>query len=135
MIKISEIKEGDYVLVNNEGAQMEGEVIEVNGVQKMANILTNGQQEFWYGEELLSPIPLSDSALLNLNFQRQEEENGGVKYLKGAFRVHLDKKDDFSNIYFWYREDRRHIHEPISVHQLQNFYLSMTKVHLTAAPI
>src|SRR5512141_2814423 len=70
MIKISELKEGDFVMVNNEGTQMEGEVLEVDNVQHMALLETNGQQDFWYPGEDLSPIPLNDAALKKINFQR-----------------------------------------------------------------
>lgn len=132
MIKISELKEGDMVMVDFDGTHMEGEVLEVNMGQKLAKVLTNGQNEFWYGGEALHPIPLNDSSLQKLSFQRQDEENGSVKYMKGAFRVQLEKKDDFNNLHFWYREDKRHVNQPLSVHQLQNYYLQMTKVHLTA---
>ena len=132
MIKISELQEGDIIMIDFDGTNMEGEVLEVNNGQKLARILTNGQNEFWYGTEALHPIELSDAILQKLNFQRQEEENGAVKYLKGAFRIHLEKEGDFSNLHFWYREDKRHVNQPISVHQLQNYYLEMTKVHLTA---
>ena len=135
MIKISELKEGDFVMVNNEGTQMEGEVLEVDNVQHMALLETNGQQDFWYPGEDLSAIPLSDAALKKINFQREDHEDGSVKYLKGSFRVHLDRKDDFSNISFWYREDKRHVNQSIPLHQLQNYYLDMTKVHLTAEAI
>lgn len=135
MIKISELKEGDLVMVDFEGTLMEGEVLEVNNGQKLAKVLTNGQNEFWYAGEVLNPIPLSDAALQKINFRREEQPDGSVKYLKGAFRVHLDKKDDFSNINFWYREDKRHVNQPIALHQLQNYYLDMTKVHLTAEAI
>ncbi len=135
MIKISELKEGDFVMVNNEGAKMEGEVLEVDNVQHMALLETNDQQDFWYKGDELSPIPLSDAALQKINFQCEDHADGSVKYIKGAFRIQLNKKDDFSNISFWYREDKRHVNQPIALHQLQNYYLQMTKVHLTAEAI
>jgi len=135
MIKISELKEGDIVMVDNEGTLMEGEVMEVNNAQKLAQVRTNGESDFWYGGEALHPIPLSDESLVKLHFQRTEDENGGVKYMKGAFRVHINKPGDFNHLDFWYREDRRHVNQPIAVHQLQNYYLNMTKVHLTEAAI
>lgn len=135
MIKISDLKEGDLVMVDFEGTLMEGEVLEVNNGQKLAKVLTNGQNEFWYAGEVLKPIPLSDAALKKINFTREDQPDGSVKYLKGAFRVQLDRPDDFSNIDFWYREDKRHVNQPIALHELQNYYLKMTKVHLTAAAI
>ena len=135
MIKISDLKEGDLVMVDFEGTLMEGEVLEVNNGQKLAKVLTNGQNEFWYAGEVLKPIPLSDAALKKINLTREDQADGSVKYLKGAFRIHLDKPDDFSNISFWYREDKRHVNQPIALHELQNYYLKMTKVHLTTEAI
>jgi hypothetical protein len=135
MIKISELKTGDIIMVDNEGTMMEGEVMEVNNGQKMAQVRTNGESDFWYGGEALHPIALSDDAMKLLKFERVDEEGGGVKYMKGAFRVHINKAGDFSHLDFWYREDRRHVNQPISVHQLQNYHLDMTKVHLTEAAI
>jgi hypothetical protein len=135
MIKISELQSGDYVWVNNMGATMDGEVLEVNSMQKKVLVRTNGQQDFWYEEADLGPVALNDEALLKLNFSKVEEQDGGVKYMKGAFRIHLDQKNDFSNLHFWYREDRRHVPGQMALHQLQNYYNSMTKVHLTDLPI
>jgi hypothetical protein len=135
MINISELKEGDFLMVNNEGALMDGCVTAVDHAQKLAKVLTGEDNEFWYDGHSLTAIPLSDQSLQKLNFEKIEEPEGGVKYKKGAFRVHLNRKDDFHDIDFWYREDRRHIKEPLSLHELQNHYLSMTKVHLTDAPI
>jgi hypothetical protein len=135
MIKISDLKEGDLVMVDFEGTLMEGEVLEVNNGQKLAKVLTNGQNEFWYAGEVLKPIPLSDAALKKINFTREDQPDGSVKYLKGAFRVQLERPDDFNNISFWYREDKRHVNQQIALHELQNYYLNMTKVHLTASAI
>ena len=58
-------------------------------------------------------------------------EDGSVKYLKGSFRLVTPNKGDFSHIEMWYREDRRHNPDVHFIHQLQNHYLDMTKVHLT----
>ena len=65
-----------------------------------------------------------------INFRREDQPDGSVKYLKGAFRVQIERPNDFSNINFWYREDKRHVNQPIALHQLQNYYLNMTKVHV-----
>ncbi len=88
-------------------------------------------QEFWFKAEVLSPIPLSDKELLKLNFLKQENEDGSVKYSKGAFRIFIPQKDNLSNMEIWYREDRRHLTHAISVHELQNHYHQMTKIELT----
>jgi len=135
MIKISDLKEGDFLMVNNEGTLMEGYVTAVDQMQKMAKISTGEGNEFWYDSQALAAIPLSDQALRKLQFEKIEEEDGSVKYKKGAFRLHLHKKDAFNEMDFWYREDRRHVNTPLALHQLQNHYLSMTKVHLTDAPV
>ena len=59
--------------------------------------------------DVLRPIPLDEEQLLKLNFTRQEFEDGSVKYIKGAFRIFLPNKNDFSNMEIWYREDRRNL--------------------------
>ncbi|MFY7839144.1 MAG: hypothetical protein ACOVP7_02660 [Lacibacter sp.] len=135
MIKISDLKEGDFVMVNNEGTTMEGEVTAIDNVQKMAQVSTGENNEFWYEAEALSSIPLSDEALKKINFQREDQPDGSVKYLKGAFRVQIERPNDFNKLNFWYREDKRHVNQLIALHELQNYYLNMTKVHLTAAMI
>jgi hypothetical protein len=42
----------------------------------------------------------------------------------------LPAEGDFSKFEIWYRDEKRHIMQPIFVHQLQNHFLDMTKVHL-----
>jgi hypothetical protein len=74
---------------------------------------------------------LEDDQLSKLNFQRQENEDGSVKYLKGAFRIQIPAPDNFSRFEIWYRDEKRQIMHPIGVHELQNHYFDMTKVHLT----
>ena len=76
------------------------------------------------------PIPLDETQLLNLKFHKQENEDGTVKYMKGAFRILLPAKNDFSHFEIWYRDEKRHIMQPIFVNNLQNHFYEMTKVHL-----
>jgi hypothetical protein len=130
MIKFQEIKKGDYVLARQDGTTWPGEVTNLNSDEKEICV-DNGVQEFWFKPEELSPLPLDDGQLTKLNFQKDELEDGSVKYKKGAFRLLLPKKDHFSQFDIWYREEKRHMLLPISVHQFQNHYLEMTKVHLT----
>jgi len=130
MIKISDLKVGDYVIAGFDGKSSRGEVIDINREDGQAEVRT-GEQEFWYGPEDLEPIPLDEKELLLLGFERQEMEDGVVKYLKGPFRV-LVENGDFSHLTAWYREDRRHWNQPLMVHELQNHYLQMTKVGLLA---
>jgi hypothetical protein len=130
MLKIGELKPGDIVKVNDEGVEREGTVVNVSHEEHQA-LIDNGIQEFWYSQEDIKSVPLDESHLMKLGFEKQDLD-GAVKYLKGPFRLVTPKKGDFSNIEMWYREDRRHFSFPIGVHELQNLHLSMTKVPLEA---
>ena len=37
---------------------------------------------------------------------------------------------NFEKMEIWYRDEKRHIQQPIKLHQLQNHFYEMTKVHL-----
>jgi len=126
MIKFNELKIGDFVKGEYEG--------KLNGDEKQVCVETD-VQEFWFEQEHLYPIPLSDEELVKLNFSKHQNEDGSVKYLKGAFRLVIPKEGDFSAIEMWYREDKRHHPNVHFVHQLQNHYHDMTKVHLTEEAI
>ena len=129
MIKFQDVKVGDYLMADNDGDILQGEVTSLNGDEKQVCVDT-GTQEFWFETNQLKAIPLDDEELTNLKFTRQENEDGSVKYLKGAFRILLPAKGNFSTFEIWYRDERRHIMQPLSVHQLQNHFYDMTKVHL-----
>jgi hypothetical protein len=131
MIQFNELKVGDIVLVEFDGQRKEGEVIGLNADDKEINVQTGEQDEFWYSPNDLYPILLDEDQLMKFGFEKQEYGDGEVKYMKGPFRVLLLKKGDFSHFEMWYREDRRHITQPLYVHQLQNHYRQMTKVELT----
>ena len=132
MIKFQDIKIGDYLLAEYEGKHWEGEVISLQKDQQLVQVLTE-VQEFWFDTKHLFPIPLSVASLLKLNFIPTTTEDGSLKYMKGAFRIVTGKiHDDFSEIEMWYREDKRHNPHVQYVHELQNQYYDMTKVHLTA---
>jgi hypothetical protein len=128
MIKLSELKPGDIIAVQDEDVQREGTVVKVSMDQHQA-LVDNGIQEFWYSVEDMFPIPLDESQLMKLGFTK-EDLDGGNKYKKDSFRLVTPRAGDFSNIEMWWREDRRHFSFPISVHELQNLHLSMTKVPL-----
>lgn len=131
MIPIHELKVGDYVIAEFEGAKWEGVVERLNTDEKQICVQTQ-VQDFWYDEEQLFPIPLSDESLLQLNFAKEELPDGSVKYKKGSFRILIRDKNDFSSYKeIWYREDRRDNPDIRYIHLLQNQYLQMTKVHLT----
>jgi hypothetical protein len=128
MIKLSDLKHGDIIAVNDDGLEREGTVVKVSHEEHKA-LVNNGIQEFWYSLEDMRPIPLDDEQLTKLGFAK-EEMNGGMKYKKDSFRLVTPKKGDFSNLEMWWREDKRHFSFPIGVHELQNLHLSMTKVPL-----
>jgi hypothetical protein len=131
MLKIGELKQGDIIMVNDDGVMREGTVVSLDHPENLA-LVDNGIQEFWYDAEEMFPLPLDENQLMKLGFEKMESD-GSVKYMKGAFRLVTPKKGDFTNIEMWYREDRRHFNVPLSVHELQNLHQDMTKVHLEPA--
>jgi len=131
MIKFHDIKIGDYVKAEYAGKLWDGEVIGLQNDQQLVQVLTE-VQDFWFEPVHLFPIPLTVSALLKLNFLPSNGEDGSVKYMKGAFRIVTENgNDDFSHFDMWYREDKRHNPHVKYIHELQNQYFDMTKVHLT----
>ena len=129
MIKFSQLRMGDYVIAHNEGDAVFGEVVALHASNKQACVDT-GIQDFWYNAHQLEAIPLTESTLVDFKFKKQVTEEGSVKYSKGAFRMMLPKENEFSKMEIWYRDEHRHIMEPISVHQLQNHFYEITKVYL-----
>lgn len=129
MIKFNEIKVGDYFFANNDGDILRGEVTELNKDEKQVCVNT-GAQGFWYSPDQLSPIPLDEAQLERLQFSHEVNEDGTVKYKKGAFRMVAPAKGDLSKLEIWYRDEKRHIMTPLALHQLQNHFYEMTKVHL-----
>ena len=132
MIKFQELKLGDYVMADNDGDILQGEITNLNGDEKQVCVNT-GIQEFWFEIDQISGILLDDEQLTRLKFTKLVNEDGTIKYMKGALRILLKSKDYFKTIEIWYRDEKRHIMEPITVHQLQNHYHDMTKVHLNSA--
>jgi hypothetical protein len=132
MIKFQEIKLGDFLLADNEGDTCRGEVTNLNTDEKQV-CLDTGVQEFWFETRQLTAIPLDDKELMSLKFTKEENKDGSVKYLKGAFRLFFPDRDNFSKMEIWYRDERRHIMHSLSVHQLQNHFHEMTKVWLNEA--
>jgi hypothetical protein len=128
MIRFNEIKPGDIVMAEYEGQKREGIVKEIANEEKEVCVETE-VQEFWYSPEHLYAIPLSDEQLSKLGFTKQDDGTG-VKYSKGSFRLQVPAPNDFSKLEIWWREDRRELNHPISVHELQNHYYQMTKVEL-----
>lgn len=132
MIKLSELQPGDIIMAEFEGQQKEGVVKELNHDDKEICVETD-IQDFWFTPEHLFPIPVNDDQLQKLGFKKVLNTDGTVKYMKDSFRIMLPKANDFAHIEMWWREDRRHWHEPMYVHELQNHYYQMTKVELNPA--
>ena len=134
MVKITELKEGDVVKVIDSGDERIGTVVGISRDENMANI-NNGVQEFWYNQEDIIPVPLTEEQLIHtLGFEKEEAEDG-IKYKKGPFRVVVHDPGNYTNLDVWYREDHRHFNHPLYVHELQNHYLQMTKVYLERVPV
>jgi hypothetical protein len=134
MVKYSDIQIGDYLFGEFEGKKWEGEVTRLNGDEQQVCLQTE-VQEFWFSTDHLHAIALNEEALLNLQFTKQPNDDGSVKYSKGPFRIVSPKAGAFSSIEMWYREDKRHHPKVHFVHQLQNQYHDMTKVYLTKDPM
>lgn len=132
MIKLGHLQPGDIVMVNDEGLMREGTIIQTNAEEHMA-LVDNGIQEFWYAPQDIYPIALDEDQLLKLGFTKEPLDGTAVKYKKGVFRLVTPVAGDFSKLDMWYREDNRHFHVPIAVHELQNLHSSMTKVPLERA--
>jgi hypothetical protein len=130
MVKFHEIKVGDILRAEFEGKKSDGMVTNLNGEDKEVCVETE-VQEFWYKPEELYPIPLDEEQLLKFHFEKKDNGHNGTKYLRGPFRILVPEKGNFSSFEMWYREDRRHMNHPVSVHELQNHYYQMTKVELT----
>jgi hypothetical protein len=128
MIKLSDLKPGDIVTIMDDGGEREGVVTSVSQNENMVCV-NNGVQDFWYPPSQILSIPLNEEQLFRLGFQRQENEQG-IKYLRGPFRIQIREEGNFSDFEIWYREDHRRFHVPLTVHELQNHYLEMTKVPL-----
>ena len=128
MLKIGHLKAGDIINVDDEGITREGIIVRVSQEENQA-LVDNGVQEFWYSPEEMYAVPLDENQLLKLGFTK-EEMDGAVKYKKDSFRMVTPKKDDFSDIEMWWREDRRHFNFPLAVHEFQNLFHDMTKIQL-----
>ncbi len=130
MIKFHEIQPGDIVRAQYEGTATEGIVTDLNREDKEVCV-QNEIQDFWYTPDQLFPVALDEEQLKKLHFEKKVNDDGTVKYMRGPFRILLPANGDFSTFEIWYREDRRHMSHPISVHELQNHYYQMTKVELS----
>ena len=83
MIKFAEIKHGDIVMAEFEGKKSKGVVKDLNQEDKEICVETE-VQEYWFTPDQLYPIPLNEEQLLKLGFEKQENGDGSVKYMKGC---------------------------------------------------
>jgi len=130
MIRFQDIKVGDLIQADFSGKRFDGEVTEINHEDRQICV-HNGDQESWFDMGDLYAIPLDDAQLARLGFEKQVNGDKSIKYLRGPFRLLIPGEGEFGEIEIWYREDRRHIHHHLAVHELQNNYHQMTKVELT----
>ena len=134
MIKIQELKQGNFVIAVFEDIERRGRVQEVAIDDKMVRVITEqGNQDFWYDVENVYAIPLSDAEMGRFGFGRELLPDGAIKYKKDAFRLVIPKENDFSEVELWYREDIRKNPNVHTVHQLQNQFYQMTKIYLEEA--
>ena len=129
MVRITEFKEGDIVHVMDAGVERIGVVTDITREDNMVCV-DNGIQELWFAPEDIVPVPLTEDQLINTLGFEKEETTDGNKYKKGPFRVVVHDPGNYTNLEVWYREDHRHFHHPIYVHELQNHHLAMTNVPL-----
>ncbi len=129
MIHFNELIQGSYVICSDDGDPRRGMVTRLNNDEKQVEV-NNGTQDFYYELDQLSGIPITDAELKALKFHSEVMENGTIKYSKGAFRILIAAPDNFSKMEIWYRDETRHIINPIMLHDLQKHFFEMTKVHL-----
>ena len=129
MIKFTELKKGSHVIANFDGDKKRGEIEDTDNVDKKV-FVNVGEQSYWFPANDVSSIEVNDAELQQLKFTKQTNDEGNIKYLKGAFRLLIPKEGDFSRMEIWYRDEQRHITDPIPLHVLQNHFYEMTKVHL-----
>ncbi|ANH79736.1 hypothetical protein A8C56_00975 [Niabella ginsenosidivorans] len=129
-MRLGELKPGDWVIVDDDGVAREGTVVRVSNEEQEVCV-DNGVQEIWYKPDHVKGIPLTEEQLMRLGFEKMDNESGkGAKYGKGPFRIVVPAADNFSRSEIWYREDRRQYDRQITVNELQNIHLQMTKVPL-----
>lgn len=129
MIHFNELMQGSYVICSDDGDPRRGKVTRLNNDEKQVEV-DNGVQEFYYELDQLRSIPITDEELKALKFHSEAMENGTIKYSKGAFRILIAEPNNFNKMEIWYRDETRHIINPIKLHELQKHFYEMTKVHL-----
>jgi hypothetical protein len=133
MIPMHELKAGDIVNAEFEGALFPGSVVEFDHGSHQVCVITNDDQESWFSPEDLFPITLTKETLENLQFRQDgaPAPDGSVTYVRGPFSIVIADPSVFQNLTLHYRSEApRVLHHGLAMHELQNHYLDMTNVHL-----
>lgn len=79
MLKFNELKLGDFVMAEYDGQLKEGEIVDVDNIDKSV-CSNNGRPKFWYDSKHLMPVVLNEAQLFKLGFQKDTNGDGSVKY-------------------------------------------------------
>ena len=131
MIKLSDLKEEDIVMVDFEGQFRVGDITEISSGDKKARV-AHGEQEFWYDFHDLHPVPVTEQQLAELGFKQvNDAATDGTLYERGPFSLQFVQKGTDKHALLHYRDETRHIHDLQFVHQLQHHYKGMTNFVLS----
>ena len=128
-----ELKAGDLVRADFDGTFAVGSVLERNLETNEVLVVTNDDQECWYKPDDLFPITVNKEMLESLQFVPDggPDPDGSVTWVRGPFSIRVYDPQTFQDMTLMYRSEQpRKLHGGLSVHELQNHYLSMTNVHL-----
>lgn len=131
MLKLSELKEGDIVMVDFEGQMRVGDVMEVSKGDKKVRV-AHEENEFWYDMDHVFAVPTDEPHLLELGFIKVlNDQTDGDLFERGPFSVQVIKKGNDQHYLLHYRDETRHILDLRFLHQLQHHYKGMTNFELT----
>jgi hypothetical protein len=131
MIKLSDLKEEDIVMVDFEGQMRIGDITEISSGDKKARVV-HGNQDFWYDFHDLHPVPINTDQLTELGFKPvNDASSDGILYERGPFSLQFIQKGEDKHALLHYRDETRHIHNLQFLHQLQHHYKGMTNFVLS----
>ncbi|MCF8339931.1 MAG: hypothetical protein K9I82_03065 [Chitinophagaceae bacterium] len=119
----------DIVNVNFEDQLIQGEVEEVNNVNKTVKVL-HTDNEYWYRLDDISPVKINIEQLLQLGFHVVGKEEEYEIYEKGPFTVKIGFSREDHPAILHYRDETREIVNLRYMHELQHHYKSMTNFEL-----
>jgi len=120
----------DIVNVNFEDQIMQGEVEEVNKINKTVKVLHDTGNDFWYNLKDVTPVDISLEHLLHLGFHVIGKEGKYDLFEKGPFSVKIDFSKEDPPAILHYRDETREIVNLRYMHELQHHYKSMTNFEL-----